>query len=272
MTRKLKAKIDKNKKKIIDNLYEFYLNTLDRIVRRKLDKKTLENIYKAIEHYNDRKFRYLAFDSLVVSIAKIEEYLKENVAFTKEVGFEKYLELSEQLAKDIAYDFNMEVLNRGILEAMSINFFRWVMSKEVTVEYITTDLTEDYLYKLSDVKEFTKEVICKGKEIEIEFLDKEEIVLVTLENKNNNSYKYLELRKMDYNFMEEIAKVLKIMNLLLITIEINEEEIAFVNRYKECIYNLQRITDYLYFKQILQVSYEEVPNYILECIKIKNVA
>ena len=56
--------------------------------------------------------------------------------------------------------------------------------------------------------------------------------------------------------MEEIAKVLKIMNLLLITIEINEEEIAFVNRYKECIYNLQRITDYLYFKQILQVSYD----------------
>ena len=88
---------------------------------------------------------------------------------------------------------------------MSINFFRWVMSKEVTVEYITTDLTEDYPYKLSDVKEFTKEVICKGKEVEVEFLDKEEMVLVTLENKDNNSYKYLELRKMDYNFMEETA-------------------------------------------------------------------
>lgn len=272
MARKLKVKVDKNKKKIIDDLYEFYLNSLDSVARRKLDKEALGKIYKSIEHYNDRKFRYLAFDSLVVSIAKIEEYLKEDVAFTKEVGFQKYLELSERLAKDIAYDFNMEVLNRGVLEAMSINFFRWVMSKEVTVEYITTDLTEDYPYKLSDVKEFTKEVICKGKEVEIELLDKEEMVLVTLENKDNSSYKYLEIRKMDYNFMEEIAKVLKIMNLLLRTIEINEEEIAFVERYKECIYNLQRITDYLYFKQILQVSYDKIPNYILECIKIKNVA
>lgn len=272
MARKLKVKVDKNKKKNIDDLYEFYLNSLDSVARRKLDKEALGKIYKSIEHYNDRKFRYLAFDSLVVSIAKIEEYLKEDVAFTKEVGFQKYLELSERLAKDIAYDFNMEVLNRGVLEAMSINFFRWVMSKEVTVEYITTDLTEDYPYKLSDVKEFTKEVVCKGKELDIKFLDGEEMVLVTLENKENSSYKYLELRKLDYNFMEDIAKILKIMNLLLKVVEVEKEEIVFIERYKECIYNLQRITDYLYFKQILQVSYDKVPNYILECIKIKNVA
>lgn len=272
MARKLKVKVDKNKKKNIDDLYEFYLNSLDSTSRRKLDKETLSKIYKGIEHYNDRKFRYLAFDSLVVSIAKIEEYLKEDVAFSNNIGFETYLQLSERLAKDIAYDFNMEVLNRGVLEAMSINFFKWFMNKEVTVEYITTDLTEDYPYKLIDVKEFTKDIACKSKDLDIEFLDKEEMVLVTLKNKDDNSYKYLELRKMDYNFMEEIAKVLKIMNLLLRTIEINEEEIAFAGRYKECIYNLQRITDYLYFKHILQISYDEVPNYILECIKIKNVA
>lgn len=272
MTRKLKVKIDKNKKKIIDNLYEFYLNTLDRMVRRKLDKETLEKIYKAIEHYNDRKFRYLAFDSLVVSITKIEEYLKKDVAFTKEIGFEKYLKLSEQLAKDIGYDFNMDVLNRGVLEAMSINFFRYVINTEVKVEYITTDLTEDYPYKLSNVKEFTKDVICKGKHLDVEFLDKEETVLVTLENKENNLYKYLELRKLDYNFMEDIAKILKIMNLLLRTSEIEEEKIVFIERYKQCTSDLQRITDYLYFKQILQLSYDKIPNYILNYLKIKNIA
>ena len=270
MARKLKVKVDKNKKKNIDDLYEFYLNSLDSVARRKLDKEMLGRIYKGIEHYNDRKFRYLAFDSLVVSIAKIEEYLKENVAFTKEVGFQKYLELSERLAKDIAYDFNMEILNRGVLEAMSINFFRWVMSKEVTVEYITTDLTEDYPYKLIDVKEFTKEIACKSKDIE--FLDKEEMVLVTLKNKDDNLYKYLELRKIDYDFMEEIAKVLKIMNLLLRTIDVKEEEIIFIERYKECIYNLQRITDYLYFKEVLQLSYNDIPNDILKYLNTKNVA
>lgn len=272
MARKLKVKVDKNKKKNMDDLYEFYLNSLDSSARRKLDKEALGKIYKAIEHYSDRKFRYLAFDSLVVSITKIEEYLKKDVAFTEEIGFEKYLGLSEQLAKDIGYDFNMDVLNRGVLEAMSINFFRWVINKEVKVEYITTDLTEDYPYKLSDVKEFTKEVVCKGKELDIEFLDEEEMVLVTLENKENSSYKYLELRKLDYDFMEEIAKILKIMNLLLKAVEVEEEEIVFIERYKECICNLQRITDYLYFKQILQLSYDKIPNYIMKCLKIKNVA
>lgn len=73
MARKLKVKVDKNKKKNMDDLYEFYLNSLDSSARRKLDKEALGKIYKAIEHYSDRKFRYLAFDSLVVSITKIEE-------------------------------------------------------------------------------------------------------------------------------------------------------------------------------------------------------
>ncbi len=264
MARKLKVKIDKNKKKSIDDLYEFYLNSLDSVARRKLDKEILGRIYKGIEHYYDRKFRYLAFDSLVVSIAKIEEYLKEDVGFSNDIGFETYLELSERLAKDIAHDFNMEVLNRGVLEAMSINFFRWVMSKEVTVEYITT--------KLIDVKEFIKDIACKSKDLDIEFLDKEEMVLVTLKNKDDNSYKYLEIRKIDYNFMEEIAKVLKIKNLLLRTIDVKEEDITFIERYKECIYNLQRITDYLNFKEVLQLSYNEIPNDILKYLNTKSVA
>ncbi len=272
MARKLKVKIDKNKKKNIDDLYEFYLNYLNGATRRKLDKDVLIKIYKGIEHYNDRKFRYLAFDSLVVSIAKIEDYLKENVVFSKEIGFENFLELSHQLAKDIAYDFNMDVLSRGVLEAMSINFFRWVMSKDVTVEYITTDLTEDYPYKLSDVIEFTKNVTCKSRELDIEFVDTEEMVLVTLENKEDRLYKYLELRKIDYVFMEEVAKLLKIMNLLLRTIDVLEEEVNFVERYKECIYKFQRITDYLYFKEILQVTYDKIPVDILKCLKTRNIA
>ncbi|WP_298065259.1 hypothetical protein [uncultured Cetobacterium sp.] len=272
MARKLKVKIDKNNKKNIDDLYEFYLNYLDGTTRRKLDKNILIKIYKGIEHYNSRKFRYLAFDLLVVSIAKIENYLKEDVAFSKEIDFEKYLGLSEQLAKDIAYDFNTDVLSRGVLEAMSINFFRWVMSKEVTVECITTDLTEDYPYKLSDVIEFTKNITCKSRELDIEFVDTEEMVLVTLENKEDRSYKYIELRKIDYVFMEEVAKLLKIMNLLLRSIDVLEEEVTFVERYKECIYKFQRITDCLYFKEILQVKYDKIPIDILKCLKTRNIA
>ena len=46
MARKLKVKIDKNKKKNIDDLYEFYLNYLDGTTRRKLDKDVLIKIYK----------------------------------------------------------------------------------------------------------------------------------------------------------------------------------------------------------------------------------
>lgn len=72
--------------------------------------------------------------------------------------------------------------------------------------------------------------------------------------------------------MEDIVKILKIMNLLLKAVEVEEEEIVFIERYKECIYNLQRITDYVYFKQILQLSYDKIPSYIIKCLKIKNVA
>lgn len=272
MARKLKVKVDKNKKKNIDDLYTFYLNSLDDATRRKLDKEMLSKIYKGVEHYNSRKFRYLAFDSLVVSITKLEEYLKEDVAFHKEVGFERYLELSEKLAKEMAYDFNHEVLNKNILEIMSANFFRWVIQKEIEVEYVTTDLTEDYPYKVEDTKNFIKEIIVKSQELDIEFIDNEEMVLVTLKNKEDSSLKYLEIRKVDYDFLQSIAKVLKVMNLILKTIDVMEAEVTFVDKYKECIYNLQRITDYIYFKEILSISYDSIPNSALKCLKSKNVA
>ncbi|MGL5592820.1 MAG: hypothetical protein ACRDDH_02650 [Cetobacterium sp.] len=272
MARKLKVKVDKNKKKNIDDLYAFYLNSLDDSTRRKLDKEMLSKIYKGIEHYNVRKFRYLAFDSLVVSITKLEEYLKEDVAFHKEVGVEKYLELSEKLAKEMAYDFNHEVLNKNILEVMSISFFKWVIQNERDVESIITDLTKDYLYKIEDSKIFIKEIIVKSREIDIEFIDNEELILVTLKNIEDSSLKYLEIRKVDYDFLQSIAKVLKVMNLILETIDIKEVDMEFMDKYKECIWNLKRITDYIYFKEILSVSYDSIPNSILKCFKKKEAA
>lgn len=137
------------------------------------------------------------------------------MTFSKKIGFENFLKLSQQLAKDVAYDFNLDVLSRRVLEAMSINFFRCIRNKEVTFKCVTADLIE------------------------------------------NHPYKYLELRKIDYVFMEEVTKLLKIMNLLLSTIiDTQEKEIAFIERYKVCIDNLQHIMDYLYFKEILSVTYE----------------
>ena len=68
MARKLKVKIDKNKKKNIDDLYEFYLNYLDGITRRKLDKDVLIKIYKGIEHYNGAtRFVMKSYDMLKVA-------------------------------------------------------------------------------------------------------------------------------------------------------------------------------------------------------------
>lgn len=83
MAKKLKIKVDKDKKKNVDILYIYYLNSLDSITRRKLNKDMLNKIYKEIEHYNQYKFRYLAFDSLVVSINKIDKYLKKMSFFIK---------------------------------------------------------------------------------------------------------------------------------------------------------------------------------------------
>lgn len=270
MARKLKVRVNKTKKKNIDDLYTFYLNSLDDSIRRKLDKEMLSKIYKEIEHYNTKKFRYLAFDSLVISITKLEEYLKEDVAFHKEVGFEKYLELSEKLAKEMADNFNNNILNENILEIMSTNFFRWVIQNEIELEYITTDLTKNYPYKVENIKNFIKEVTVKNQEIGIEFIDNEKITLVTLKNKEDNSLKYLEIRKLDYDFLQNIAKVLKVMNLILQTIDVIEEEVIFVDKYKECIYNLQRIADYIYFKEIFSISYNSIPSYALKFFK--NVA
>lgn len=155
---------------------------------------------------------------------------------------------------------------------MSINFFSKTIKKEGLVDYITTDLTKNYPYKLLDVKEFKKMVTSKSKELDMDFLDEEDTVLVILQNKENNLQKYLELRKIDYSFMEEIAKLLKTMNLLIKFIGITEKEIHFTERYRGCIYSLQRITDYIYFKQILQLSYDKIPTNVLESLNIKRVS
>lgn len=156
----------------------------------------------------------------------------------------------------MAYDFKHEVLNKNILEVMSANFFRWVIQKEIKVEYITKDLTEDYPYKVEDTKDFIKEVTVRSQELNIEFIDNKEMRLITLKNKEDSSLKYLEIRKVDYDFLQSIAKVLKVMNLILKAIDVMEEEATFVDKYKERIYNLQHITDYIYFKEILSISYD----------------
>lgn len=255
MARKLKTKVDKNKKRDVDNLYNFYLNSLDEITRRKMGKEVLGKIYKGIEHYSQREFRYLAFDSLVVSSNRIKDYLKEDVGFSKEIGFEKYIELSEKLIKEIAYDFYDEVLNKNILKVMSVNFFLCTSKKDIVVEYMVTDLTETHPYVLDSCKKFTKDIEVLGSKNMVT----EEMVFITLKHKKDNSTKYIEVRKVDYDFLQDMSKVLRFMNLVLKTIEIAEDEKEFLESYKECIYTLQRITDYIYFKEIFSMSCFEIP-------------
>lgn len=68
MARKLKTKVDKNKKRDVDNLYNFYLNSLDEITRRKMGKEVLGKIYKGIEHYSRAtRFVMKSYDMLKVA-------------------------------------------------------------------------------------------------------------------------------------------------------------------------------------------------------------
>lgn len=262
MTRKLKLKVDKNKKKNTDELYNFYLKSLDNMTRRKLTKESLNKIYKAIEHYSVRKFSYLAFESLVISIARIEKYLNEDVAFSKEIGFADYLKLSEKIAREISEDLKIDTLSKNILEIMSSNFIKEMLQNENEIEYITTDLTGECLHELNNLKDFTKQILVKDLEVGIEFLDEERMKLVVLKHTINGTLKYLEIREVDYIFLQDMSKVLKAMNLILKTIETNEKEEIFLSSYQKCIYDLQRITDYIYFKDILSVSFDNIPEKI----------
>lgn len=262
MARKLKIKVDKDKKKNVDILYTYYINSLDSITRRKLNKDMLNKIYKEIEHYNQYKFRYLAFDSLVVSINKIDKYLKKNVAFHKNIGFEKYLKISEELIKEITNKFNNKILDKNILEIMSANFFSLAIQKQMNIDIITTDLSKDYQYKIENFQIFTKDIVVRGEKIDDEYLEKEEMVLLTLRNKEKHSFIYLEIRKIDYDFLQSTAKLLRIMNLILKTANVIEDEIKFLNKYYDCIYQLQYIVDYIYFKEILSVYLTEIPKYL----------
>lgn len=51
----------------------------------------------------------------------------------------------------------------------------------------------------------------------------EEMVFITLKHKKDNSTKYIEVRKVDYDFLQDMSKVLRFMNLVLKTIEILRE-------------------------------------------------
>lgn len=264
MARKLKIKIDKNEKKYIDELFNFYLNSLDNLTKKQLNAKMLNKIYKEIEVHSKKKFKYLAFDSLIVSISKLDEYLKEDVAFHEEVGFEKYLKLSMELIKEMTYDFKAEVFNKDILDIMSVNFFEWAIKKETKVQCLATDLSENHLYEVVNLKYFIKKFLNKKQNDKV--LSKEKMMLVTLKNNENNHFKYFEIRKIDYLFLQKINTILKAMNLIL-NIGILETESKFVEKYRECIYTLQRVVDYIYFKEILTMSYEIIPDYIVNALK-----
>ncbi|WP_438505950.1 hypothetical protein [Cetobacterium sp.] len=138
---------------------------------------------------------------------------------------------------------------------MSVNFFLCTSKKDIVVEYMVTDLTETHPYFLDSCKKFTKNIEVLGsKNMVIE-----EMVFITLKHRKDNSIKYIEVRKVDYDFLQDMSKVLRFMNLVLKTIEITEDEKEFLESYKECIYALQRITDYIYFKEVFSMSCFEIP-------------
>ncbi|MGL5624884.1 MAG: hypothetical protein ACRDDG_21100, partial [Cetobacterium sp.] len=97
---------------------------------------------------------------------------------------------------------------------MSVNFFLCTSKKDIVVEYMVTDLTETHPYFLDSCKKFTKNIEVLGsKNMVIE-----EMVFITLKHRKDNSIKYIEVRKVDYDFLQDMSKVLRFMNLVLKTI------------------------------------------------------
>lgn len=138
----------------------------------------------------------------------------------------------------------------------------------MNIDIITTDLSKDYQYKIENFQIFTKDIVVRGEKIDDEYLEKEEMVLLTLRNKEKHSFIYLEIRKIDYDFLQSTAKLLRIMNLILKTANVIEDEIKFLNKYYDCIYQLQYIIDYIYFKEILSVYLTKIPKYLKNKVNV----
>lgn len=202
---------------------------------RKLDKKKLIEINKEMENYNNKKYLYLAFNTLVISIAELDEYIVGSSIETQRImGIEKYFKISEELIENLSKILSTQILSGNILEKESANFFKWVIQKVDNIDCVTTDLSEDSPYKIEGYKELDKKL------------------LIVYKNKKDTTLKYLEIKRKDYDFLQNITKILKIMNIILKGIDLMENYNLFSRKYVECIYMLQRIIDYKYFKENLE--------------------
>ncbi|WP_330112587.1 hypothetical protein VSU16_14505 (plasmid) [Cetobacterium somerae] len=271
MARKIKQKINKEEKRISDNLYDYYISNIQEKYKRNLTKEDVKRIHTGLTHFTDRRFRYLSYGFMQMASNMIINYLNEDVAFKDESYFTEYISAAQKLSKKISYDFDNIVLNKNILNVMANKFVSWTNSQSCN-NFITTDLTKENIFSLGKVVRYNKEVICytnmkeyliyhsksKKKKRKAFTLTTEKViekmVMTELINDETSERKYVYTRDIDYVFMEKLSLVIKNMNLLLKTLEVNKEEVSFVEEVKEVIYKLQRISDYLYFEQILPTA------------------
>lgn len=274
MARKIKQKINKNEKKVNDSLYDYYINNINEKCRRNLSKDDIKKIYNGLIHFTERRFRYLSYGFMEMSCNMIIDYLNEDVAFKDESYFTEYISLAKELSGKISYDFDNIVLTKDILNVMANKFVLWAHSQSCN-NFITTDLTQENIFSLGKIVKYNKEIICytnmkecllyhskskkkKRKPFVLtteKFIEK--MVMTELINDETEEKKYIYTRNIDYTFMEKLSLTIKNMNLLLKTLEVNKEEVEFIERFKDVIYKLQRISDYLYFEQILPTIEDE---------------
>lgn len=274
MARKIKQKINKNEKKVNDSLYDYYINNINEKCRRNLSKDDIKKIYNGLIHFTERRFRYLSYGFMEMSCNMIIDYLNEDVAFKDESYFTEYISLAKELSGKISYDFDNIVLTKDILNVMANKFVLWAHSQSCN-NFITTDLTQENIFSLGKIVKYNKEIICytnmkecllyhskskkkKRKPFVLtteKFIEK--MVMTELINDETEEKKYIYTRNIDYTFMEKLSLTIKNMNLLLKTLEVNKEEVEFIERFKDVIYKLQRISDYLYFEQILPTTEDE---------------
>ena len=274
MARKIKQKVNKDEKRMNDNLYDYYINNIHEKFKRNLTKEDIKKIHNGLTHFTTRRFRYLSYGFMEMACNMIIDYLNGDVAFKDESYFIEYLSVAKKLSEKISYDFDNIVLSKNILNVMANKFVLWASSQSCD-NFITTDLTKENIFSLGKIVKYNKEIICytnmkecllyhsksKKKKRKPFILTTEKIiekmVMTELINDETKEKIYIYTRNIDYTFMEKLSLTIKNMNLLLKTLEVNKEEVEFVEGFKEVIYKLQRISDYLYFEQILPTAEDE---------------
>ena len=159
MARKIKQKINKEEKRINDNLYDYYINNIQEKYKRNLTKEDIKRIYAGLTHFTERRFRYLSYGFMEMACNMIINYLNEDVAFKDKSYFTEYIDAAKELSKKISYDFDNIVLNRDILNVMANKFVSWTNSQSCN-NFITTDLTQENIFSLGKVVRYNKEVEC----------------------------------------------------------------------------------------------------------------